>query len=199
MVLGHLLDVLISGPLINFTKCLQKVKGVHAWNLPGAGSGLDGGKHKVNLKRKNHRGRQKFVTGKKTRQRAWSSEPLKFGFEALISKPAGQEVALQRFIYPGSAVVCVLRSFVTFYFGVLFAVCVCEFCVCTPVFWPGESHGLSSPRGRKESRTRPSDFDFHFPVLKQPVPAYLFCSFFQDAFLFFSLKLIKTKRAARKE
>ena len=63
--------------------------------------------------------------------------------------------------------------------------CVCEFCVCTPVFWPGESHGLSSPRGRKESRTRQSDFHFHFPVLKQPVPAYLLCSFFQDAFLFF--------------
>ena len=60
MVLGHLLDVLISGPLINFTKCLQKVKGVHACthsrDLPGAGSGLDGGKHEVNLKRKNHRG-----------------------------------------------------------------------------------------------------------------------------------------------
>lgn len=92
MVLGHLLDVLISGPLIIFTKCLQKVKGVHAcahsWDLPGAGSGLDGGKHKVNLKRKNQRGRQKFVTGKKARQRAWSSEPLKFGFESLISKPA---------------------------------------------------------------------------------------------------------------
>ena len=32
----------------------------------------------------------------------------------------------------------------------------------TPVFWPGEFHGLYSPRGHKE-RTRLSDF--HFPSL----------------------------------
>ena len=30
----------------------------------------------------------------------------------------------------------------------------------TPVFWPGESHGLSSPWGRKESDMTERDFYF---------------------------------------
>ena len=36
----------------------------------------------------------------------------------------------------------------------------------TPVFWPGEFHGLCSPWVRK-SRTRLSDFDFDFDLLWQ--------------------------------
>ena len=35
----------------------------------------------------------------------------------------------------------------------------------TPVFWPRESHGLSSPWGRKESDT--TERDFYFQEEKQ--------------------------------
>ena len=33
----------------------------------------------------------------------------------------------------------------------------------TPIFWPGEFHGLYNPQGRKES-DRTSDFHFHFMI-----------------------------------
>ena len=51
----------------------------------------------------------------------------------------------------------------------------------TPVFWPGEFHGLYSPRGRKESDTteRLSLFEMPFRIIF-PVHSFLLsCSFFK--------------------
>ena len=36
--------------------------------------------------------------------------------------------------------------------------------LCTPVFWPGEFHGLCSP-GVAKNQTRLSDFHFHFTLI----------------------------------
>ena len=46
--------------------------------------------------------------------------------------------------------------------------------VSTPVFWPGESHGLYSPWGHKEL-TQLSNFHFHFFHMKTTEKSKIIC------------------------